>query len=244
MHSHISLNISKFQSFLKIVSNFSPCWSTHQVLAWLECTVTGINWATSCVQTPIKHLKASSPALSERNKVSCFILIWWGPVLQWILELTDVVKTGSFDVHDFCCQPQFSAFVCFCHESEIARHLDRKARCGWAHGIHFLPHSCRKVASKWSRNCPEIVPKLSQSCLKVVPKLTGRIGWLRMGAWYPLPAYLLIHRCAGWSGHMQTHSDTNTNTLHYLPTCWYRCNGWTHANTLRYNWKVDKHNNN
>ena len=57
-------------------------------------------------------------------------------------------------------------------------------------------------------NCPKVVPKLSQSCLKVVPKLTGRIGWLRMGAWYPLPAYLLIHRCNGWSGHMQTHSDT------------------------------------
>ena len=65
VHSHISLNISKFQSFLKIVSNFSPCWSTHQVLAWLECTVTGINWATSCVQTPIKHSTASPPALSE-----------------------------------------------------------------------------------------------------------------------------------------------------------------------------------
>ena len=164
------------------------------------------SFATSFIW--IKHLTASSPALSERNNVSCFILIWWGPVLQWILELTDVVKTGSFDVHDFCCQPQFLAFVCFCHESEIARQLDRKARCGWAHGIHFLPHSCRKVASKWSRNCPEIVPKLSQSCLKVVPKLTGRIGWLRMGAWYPLPAYLLIHRCAGW----------------------------THANTPRYKW--------
>ena len=138
--------------------------------------------------------------------------IWWGPVLQWILELTDVVKTGSFDVHDFCCQPQFSAFVCFCHESEIARQLDRKAGCGWAHGIHYLPQSCLKVVSK-----------LSQSCPKVVSKLTGRIGLLRMGAWYPLPAYLLIHRCAGW-----THANTCKHTQkHYLPTCSYRCNGWT-----------------
>ena len=72
------------------------------------------------------------------NNVSCFILIWWGPVLQqWIIELTDVVKTVSFDVHDSCCQPQVSAFVCFCHESEIARQLDRKVGCGWAHGIHY-----------------------------------------------------------------------------------------------------------
>ena len=146
VHSHISLNISKFKSFfLKIVSYFSQSWSTPQVLTWQECTVTGINWATSCVQTPIKHLTASSPALSE-TMLAVLSWIWWGPVLQWIL---------SFNIHYSCCQPQFSAFVCFCHESEIARQLDRKAGCGGAHGIHYLP-----------RNCSKVVLKLSQSWLE------------------------------------------------------------------------------
>ena len=167
------------------------------------------SFATSFIW--IKHLTASSPALSERNKVSCFILIWWGPVLQWILELTDVVKTGSFDVHDFCCQPQFSAFVCFCHESEIARQLGRKASCGWTHGIHYLPYSC---LLKWSRNCPKVVRKLFQICPKV--DWTDRLA---------ADGRLVSTTCLP--------VDTQVRWLE-----------WTHANTLRYNWKVDKHNNN
>ena len=153
VHSHISLNISKFQSFLKIVSYFSPSWSTPQVLTWLECTVTGIKLSNKLRTNANKTLDSFVTSFIWNN-VSCFILnlmrscASMNSFLQYPLFLLPTPILG------------ICLFLSRVRDSEATRQKSWLRMVAWYSLLASqLPQSCLKVVR------PEIVPKLSQSWL-------------------------------------------------------------------------------
>ena len=148
VHSHISLNISKFQSFLKIVSYFSPSWSKSP--------------GPDVTRVHSHRDKVSNKLRTNANKtldsfVTSFI---WNNVSCFILNLMrSCASMNSFLQYPLFLLPTPILGICLflsrVRDSEATRQKSW-LRIGTWYSL---------LASKLPRNYPKVVPKLSQSWL-------------------------------------------------------------------------------